>query len=241
MRIILFILVALSACPLFGQFGMDTDYWDFQKSNEVSKAAVRLEVVGLMGSSHGSGSIIQISDTPHKDSDKMHKAYLLTASHVLTGQAVVKVRYQGGGDYSGTIIDKVTIDVEADLAIMTVYAPKNYNILPIGSSMEVGEDVYITGYGGPSNKVEVEKPRFFRSKIARIGKDLKHVIISCDVIAGDSGGPITNSKGEVIGVVSGGIIWCCDKKLNHPITWPTRSGSFVRIKELLEKHKESGK
>ena len=145
------------------------------------------------------------------------------------------------GQYQSVILDKFSIDKDRDLAIITVYVPKNYNFLPIGSSMEVGEDVYITGYGGPLSKVDVEKPRFFRSKIARLAKNRDHLIISCDVIAGDSGGPITNTKGEVIGVVSGGMIWCCDEKLNHPITWPTKSGSFVRIKELLEKHKESGK
>lgn len=97
MKTILFILVALVASPVFGQYGSDTDYWDFQKYNDISKASVRLEVSGLMGSGYGSGSIIEVSDIPHKDSDQMLKAYLLTAAHVINTGSAIKVLFQGGG------------------------------------------------------------------------------------------------------------------------------------------------
>src|SRR5690606_37839312 len=62
----------------------------------------------------------------------------------------------------------------------------------------VGDTVEVCGFGGPRGEL-----RHYRGRIVPSRLDTS-MQLDCMVAAGDSGGPVLNTKGEVITVVSAG-------------------------------------
>lgn len=102
------------------------------------------------------------------------------------------------GQKSKYNIDGITgIDQERDLVILKVSAGKN-SPLTIGNSdnVEVGESVFAVG--NPEG-LEGTFSQGIVSSIREVGSD-NLIQITAPISPGSSGGPILNSKGEVIGV-----------------------------------------
>jgi S1-C subfamily serine protease len=72
--------------------------------------------------------------------------------------------------------------------------------------------------------------------VAAIGD--KSLVLFAIAIPGDSGGPVVNTAGKVVGVVSGGSVWAKRKVKTvagtvHSITAPVRSGLANKARQLL--------
>ena len=130
------------------------------------------------------------------------KGYILTNHHVIEDAARISVGLQSGEKYRGTVIG---VDPETDVAVIKIDAPKDLPTVTLGDSnaAQVGDWVLAMGspFGldqtvtaGIISKKERETPFFnvfqrFLQTDAAINR-------------GNSGGPLVNMRGEVIGMNS---------------------------------------
>src|SRR5690349_9650761 len=130
------------------------------------------------------------------------KGYILTNYHVVEDAARITVGLQSGEKYRGTVVG---FDPETDVAVVKIEAPKDLPTVTLGDSnaAQVGDWVLAMGspFGldqtvtaGIISKKERESPFFnvfqrFLQTDAAINR-------------GNSGGPLVNMRGEVIGMNS---------------------------------------
>jgi len=130
------------------------------------------------------------------------KGFILTNHHVIEDAARITVGLQSGEKYRGTVVG---VDQETDVAVIKIEAPKDLPTVTLGDSnaAQVGDWVLAMGspFGldqtvtaGIISKKERETPYFnvfqrFLQTDAAINR-------------GNSGGPLVNMRGEVIGMNS---------------------------------------
>lgn len=150
--------------------------WSLSPDNQAA-------VVTLYGAGgKGTGSIIKAS------------GIVLTSAHILTDAhgRRVSVVTQDGNQYPGKVI---ATDKKRDLALVKILSDKTFATLPLanGNSLANGETVY--ALADPFASLET----FTRGKLRKIS-ETKHIYTDMRLSPGDSGGPLLNSQGKIIGV-----------------------------------------
>jgi len=129
--------------------------------------------------------------------------YLLTCEHVVHGAGKVEVVI-GENTYQAAVI---ATDEKRDLALIEIKA-KELPALPLGNSnaVEVGEDV--RAFGFPLASVLGDSVKVTSGLISGIEiKEVQKVFqIDASVNPGNSGGPLVNEKGEVVGVINAKLV-----------------------------------
>lgn len=127
------------------------------------------------------------------------KGYLITAAHVVKGATRLKVQ-NPIGEYDARIIQ---LDPHADLALLkiddTAYHP--FNGLPYGISKtgaDLGEELFTLGYPRP----DIVYNKGYLSARTGYQGDTTTYQITIAANPGNSGTPVLNNDGEVIGIVS---------------------------------------
>ncbi len=128
--------------------------------------------------------------------------YVLTCAHVVTGvhEATIWVE---GVRYPCRVLNS---DTNLDLALLKVdgdHPPFHPMHLESGKDYSLGESVYTMGF--PLADVLGNSPRLNNGLIsAKVGMndDTNFVQVSVPIQPGNSGGPLLNADGQVIGVVS---------------------------------------
>lgn len=128
------------------------------------------------------------------------KGYLVTNAHVLKGSNAV-VSDNEGKEYNAKI---AYIDEKRDLAILKINdadfkSPKSlpYNFRK--SATDLGEELFTLGY--PKNN-EIVYSRGYMSAQTGHESDTSSCQISLPANPGNSGGPVFNHNGEIVGVLS---------------------------------------
>lgn len=127
--------------------------------------------------------------------------YVVTNYHVVRGADSVHLQNTKGESFRAKVI---YIDPTNDLALLRIndstYAPlKSAPYTFKEAPSELGEDVYTIGY--PRDEV-VYGQGYLSSRTGYAG-DTTAYQISIPVNPGNSGGPVLDSKGNVIGIISG--------------------------------------
>jgi S1-C subfamily serine protease len=125
--------------------------------------------------------------------------YLITNDHVVRGVRRVKVRLQSGV-YDAEV---VKTDKSADLALLKVKAG-NFSALPVVLNKEasLGDEVFTIGF--PNVDLQGIEPKFTDGRISSLAglqDDPSQYQISVAVQPGNSGGPLLDKNGQVVGVV----------------------------------------
>jgi len=163
-----------------------------------SLAKVRGAVVGVSdGMGVGSGVVVS------KD------GIVLTASHVVDSgrgnrgrrQNIVQITFPDGREYAATVLGK---NRDADAAVLRINdSPPTADGFPFAemgqtTKTEIGEWCFALGHPG-GYRADREAP-------IRIGRVLsvgnRTVVSDCAILLGDSGGPLFNMNGQVIGIHS---------------------------------------
>lgn len=127
--------------------------------------------------------------------------YLVTNYHVVKGADSIYIQNNKGEAFK---VQTIYIDPSYDVAILHITDPafKSFSALPYTfkkSAADLGEDVYTIGY--PRDEVVLGKG--YLSAQTGFGGDSIQYQVSIPVNPGNSGGPLLDNKGNVIGLISG--------------------------------------
>ena len=129
--------------------------------------------------------------------------YILTNYHVIDGANSIKVTFDNGKEYTATYVGG---EEKNDIAVIKVDAS---GLTPVvickSSDMLVGEQV--TTIGNPLGELTFSESTGIISALDRSitmsdGRQMNMIQTDCAINSGNSGGPLFNSHGEVIGIVS---------------------------------------
>lgn len=172
--------------------------------NNVYESTVYIEVSGNMGSiSSGSGFAYK------KDGDNI---YILTNYHVIEDGTKFLVTTTDGTELDTELVNG---DEYYDIAVLKVKSDKINKIATLGdsSNLELGDTVFTVGaplgkeYMGTITKGIVSGVNRMVSVKLSSGSYLMEVIqTDASINSGNSGGPICNIKGEVIGITSSKLV-----------------------------------
>ncbi len=150
---------------------------------------------GQTATAEGVGSGVLISENGE----------ILTAAHVVQVAEHVEVEFANGEVIPAKIISTVQT---ADVALVKVlWMPKKYYVAPIGNSdnVKIGDDIFIIGtpfaLGHSLSKGIISGRHKEHSKTSELMK-VEFFQTDASINQGNSGGPMFNMKGEVIGIVS---------------------------------------
>ncbi|MGD6805526.1 MAG: S1C family serine protease [Candidatus Bathyarchaeia archaeon] len=136
---------------------------------------------------------------------------VVTNNHVIEGTINVTVTFADGTCYPATVLGQ---DPKADLAVLSVTVPSNVAALPLVSSttLAVGDPVVAVGspYGLAgtltTGVVSALGRTITEDDSTQYGQDIPDTIqTSTPINAGNSGGPLLNYAGQVVGITTAGI------------------------------------
>ena len=193
--------------------------FDAARMTELSRASV-VEIRTFLAS--GTGFVYRV--------DNNGKAWILTNEHVIRGARTVTVRLSGnGGTRTGTVLGQ---DEIRDLAVLTICCNRSWKALPTLSTttVQLGSDVAALGF--PSFRVGSELS-VTTGVVSSYGfQDARRAwVIQTDAALnpGNSGGPLLNENGQVIGVISSRIEPLFGENIGYAIAMRTVDQELVHL------------
>lgn len=128
--------------------------------------------------------------------------YVVTNAHVVENAESIAVSDYDGNKYDATLVARMQNN---DIAVLKVDIPSKSVFLGSSSDVSVGDDCMIIG--NPMGNLSYTYTDGMISYINRSittdsGYTLNMFQTNCAINAGNSGGPVFNSKGEVIGIAT---------------------------------------
>lgn len=133
--------------------------------------------------------------------------YVLTNAHVVGNSKIVQIELKSGRKLKGEVTD---MDQVADLALIKVNLPSNEKLpaLEFGSSSDLRPGEWVVALGSPlslSNTITAGIVSSVHRPSKELGlqlhkPDMEYVQTDAPITVGNSGGPLVNLDGEVIGV-----------------------------------------
>ena len=141
----------------------------------------------IAGTSSGSGFIIDAEGT------------VITNEHVISGESNLVIRLTDGQRYRGDVLER---DPITDIAWLKIDSNENFDAIALGdpNSVRVGDEVLALGF--PLTVEIGTSPTVTRGIISSIRTvdGVKLLQTDAALNPGNSGGPLVNSAGEVVGV-----------------------------------------
>ncbi|HEX7367806.1 MAG TPA: serine protease [Pelobium sp.] len=183
-----------------GQFNADehgSNYSELKRDMENIKRS-QTDLIKNINTSKQTKDIIQYSGTGFALSSN---GYLVTNYHVIKDADSVYVQNNKGESFK---VETLYIDPEFDIAVLHINDGNFKDLAAVPytfkkTNSDLGEDVYTIGYP----KDDVVYGKGYLSSFTGFGGDSIAYQISIPVNPGNSGGPLMDARGNVIGVVSG--------------------------------------
>ena len=125
--------------------------------------------------------------------------YIITNNHVVDGAEEIKVKLKGGEEILAEIIGR---DPKTDLALLKLKKPGVYPFLVLGDSqkMEIGD--WVVAIGNPFGLDHTVTAGILSARSRSLGAGPYDDYLQTDAAInfGNSGGPLLNLAGEVIGI-----------------------------------------
>ena len=127
------------------------------------------------------------------------EGYIITNNHVIEGVDEITVRLSDKEEYDATIVGK---DAKTDIALIKIDPPNGLPMVKLGDSdpLKVGE--WVMAIGNPFGLSQTVTVGIVSAKSRKIGAGPYENFIQTDaaINQGNSGGPLFNTRGEVVGV-----------------------------------------
>jgi len=135
------------------------------------------------------------------------KDYVITNWHVIRGMKSIKVKFLNGEKINAKILLK---DAENDIAFLKLeqspQLPASEIRIGDSSKIRMGDEVFTIGY--PAHQILGMNPKYTKGEVnalSGISDDPTVFQISVQIQPGNSGGPLFNSSGEVIGITQASL------------------------------------
>jgi S1-C subfamily serine protease len=158
------------------------------------------------------------------------KGYIVTNAHVIKGSSFASV-YNKNGEFNAAIIYR---DDKRDIAILKI---KDKDFEPVKtlpyslkkSGADLGEEIFTLGY--PKNDI-VYNVGVLSSKTGLNG-DSTNFQIQMSANPGNSGGPVLNKNGEIIGILSS------REKSAEGVTFAVKSKNIYKLLDELKEKQDT--
>jgi serine protease Do len=124
---------------------------------------------------------------------------ILTNQHVVDAAERVTVRLGDGRSFHATIVGA---DADSDVALLKIDGVKNLPVAPLGDSSKIRVGEWVCAIGNPlayEHTVTVGVVSFLGRKLFDQSLD-NYIQTDAAINVGNSGGPLINARGEVIGI-----------------------------------------
>ncbi|MET0423009.1 MAG: trypsin-like peptidase domain-containing protein [Actinoplanes sp.] len=167
---------------------------------QTTKGGSATDAKSMAESSTGTGVIVNGDGT------------ILTAAHVISGGGTIKVSFTDGTESAATVVSS---DTEQDVATLKpATLPSTVVPAVLGGGSAVGDDV--VAIGNPLGLTMSTSAGVVSGLDRRVGGVPGHIQFDAAVNPGNSGGPLINDHGQVIGIVVS-------------LANPTDAGTFIGI------------
>ncbi len=203
--------------------------WAWTGAADHHRSVVKVSVGGAVGT-----GVIVFRDLERSTEDGF-MGLGATALHVLDRSkqgASISITYQNGIRKEQAKI--VLTNAELDIAFFEVEVPDGITAVPIASKpVRRGDWLEFTGLGGTTNLDELRK----FSASASDPTNSMQIFADISLLPGDSGGPLFDRAGNLVGIVSGGWFWF-DPSVGtkaRPVkaTWPARASNVGPLRTML--------
>ena len=130
------------------------------------------------------------------------KGYILTNQHVVQGATRITVRLQSGEEFRGTVKG---IDEETDVAVVKIDAPRELPTVKLGNSDDAQVGDWVLAIGSPFGLDQTVTAGIISKKERQAGPSTsfqQFLQTDAAINRGNSGGPLVNMRGEVVGINS---------------------------------------
>lgn len=206
--------------------------WQWTGDATHHEAVVQVSLDGA----HGTGVVVHVDKTRRRKDGFL--SHVLTANHVVEADedhGRIKVRYN-----DGTIAKKGKIleqDKRHDIALIETWAPPETVVVKMATRPATNETyLEFAGLGGGA---DLKTLRHFSGRATQPTND-NIVYADATLLPGDSGGPVFNGSGELVGIISGGWFWWDGGATNAsgtPIlsTWPARASNVNAVSAVMSR------
>lgn len=170
---------------------------------------------------------------------------IITNSHVIQDCAEVEVIFNSNESKKASVIKSGTIPL--DIAILKV-AGNNLKYLPLADSNDCKEGEEVVAIGAPLSLSETITKGIISNCNRQLKdelQDIKYIQTDAAISPGNSGGPLINKKGEVIGMLTWKIVRKGFDGLNFAITSNVinnfKNGRLDKVEESAKKINEENK
>ena len=171
-----------SSRDMFRFFGEEGSPFGFRMPRRVRPRAIPMR-------SSGSGFVINA------------EGYALTNHHVIKGAKKITVQFDDGREYPATIVGKSKV---IDLALLKIKAPKgtkfSYTYLGDSETIQMGDAVLAMGNARGLGLTVTAGIVSAKGRFIGSGSYDNYIQTDAAINHGNSGGPLFNIKGEVIGI-----------------------------------------
>ena len=150
---------------------------------------------GYTSKGNGSGFV-------YKEDDDF--AYIMTNTHVVTTYSNIEVMFSNKVRQPATVIEKSTAE---DVAILRISKSDNYEVATLGNSSAIERGEYVFTIGSPLGieyastiTIGVVSGTNIKVDVSYAGTIMYLIQMDASLNPGNSGGPLYNIEGEVIGI-----------------------------------------
>ncbi|KAJ8271819.1 hypothetical protein COCON_G00106780 [Conger conger] len=167
----------------------------------VEKSAPAVVYIEIMGRHPFSGREVPISNGSGFIINQ--DGLIVTNAHVVANKRGVRVKLTNGETYNATVQD---VDQVADIATIKINAQHPLPTLPLGHSAEVRQGEFVVAMGSPfalRNTITsgiVSSVQRGSRELGLSNSNMDYIQTDAAIDFGNSGGPLINLDGEVIGI-----------------------------------------
>jgi len=181
-------ILALALCPAgFGQYSPKEMKEMQSKVQALVKKATPATVALVGRAGTGSGVIIDKDGT------------ILTAAHVMGSSETMTVVFPDGKRAQAKVLGG---DYARDIGMVKITDEGEYPFVKVGDSDTIEPTTIVITLGHPGGFDAARRPPVRIGRAYNSGKTGRFIRSDCTLIGGDSGGPLFNLDGEVIGIHS---------------------------------------